>query len=112
MRPQRAAILEFALHGARYAYPGQLGGLTRGMATAIGGPSLRDHFEPSAETPVWPDPAGTARGPSLQPLHPGVPVAARKDDLLYDMLTLVDALRIGAARERRMAAEALGERLA
>lgn len=110
-RAQKVAVLEFAVHGARYAFPGQLGGLTRGLATAIGGPSLREHFELSLETPVWPDPTGPSRGTGLPPLYAGAPSAARSDPLLYDLLTLVDAIRIGAARERQMAADTLAERL-
>lgn len=111
VRALRSAVLEFALHGARYAYPGQLGRMTRGMPTAIGGPVLRPHFEESVETPVWPDPEGKVRGPGLQPLYPCVLEASRNDEALYEVLTLVDALRVGAARERKIASEELEGRL-
>lgn len=107
----RSAVLEFALHGARYAYPGQIGPTTRGMPTAIGGPVLRIHFEDSIESPVWPDPEGKVRGPGLQPLHACVPEASRNDRALYEVLTLIDAIRVGAARERNIASEELGSRL-
>lgn len=111
VRALRPSVLEFALHGAKYAYPGQLGAITRGMPTAIGGPVLRPHFENSVETPVWPDPEGTVRGPGLQPLSASVIQASQKDQALYEALTLVDALRVGAARERRIASEELEARL-
>ncbi|MGJ7581506.1 hypothetical protein ACSFA3_15095 [Variovorax sp. RHLX14] len=111
VRPLRPAILEFALHGARYAYPGQLGPMTRGIPTAIGGPVLRPHFEDSSESPVWPDPGGTVRGPGLQPLNPCALQASKNDAALYEVLTLIDALRVGAARERKIASEELERRL-
>jgi len=48
----------------------------------------------------------------VQPLHPGVPGAAQRDPVLYDLLALVDALRIGRARERALAEKEIGQRLA
>jgi hypothetical protein len=53
---------------------------------------------------VWPDADGDVRGVTLDPLHKTVPKAARKDPvLLHELLALVDALRDGRARERRIA---------
>jgi len=113
IRPIKPALLEFSLHGARYAFPAAQGTLTRGIGTSIAGPSLRGHFDQSkALPPVWPDPIGDEYGPSIAPLHHLVPQAARTDTRLLDVLTLVDALRIGAAREREMASAFLEERLA
>ena len=112
MRAVKSTILEFALHGARYAYPAVQGTLARGMGTSIAGPSLRDHFDQTkAPPPVWPDSSGNAYGPSITPLHHTVPMASRLDEKLFDVLTLIDALRVGAAREREMATELLKERL-
>jgi hypothetical protein len=51
------------------------------------------------------------RGLALRPLHEAVPEAARRDPQLGERLTLVDALRIGDARTRGVAAELLSERL-
>jgi hypothetical protein len=52
------------------------------------------------------------RGVALYPLYPSVPEAARKNSALYELLALFDALRAGAARERKMASDLLAERLA
>ena len=46
-----------------------------------------------------PDPMGNSRGLIVEPLHPNVPKAAKKDSYLYELLALVDALRIGGPRE-------------
>jgi hypothetical protein len=40
-----------------------------------------------------------------------VPAAARQDESLWELLALVDAIRIGSARERGLAAEELEKRL-
>ena len=40
---------------------------------------------------------------TLEPLYASVPGAARRNPALYDLLALVDALRIGRARERNLA---------
>ena len=52
---------------------------------------------------MWPDAGGEVRGPSLYPLYPTVPAACRVDDDLYRVLSALDALRGGAAREREVA---------
>ena len=43
----------------------------------------------------------------LEPLYKTVPIAARRDPRLYEILALLDALRDGRARERRLAEEHL-----
>jgi hypothetical protein len=47
----------------------------------------------------------------LLPLYESVPEAALEDPQFYELLALFDALRAGQARERKLAAELLGERL-
>jgi hypothetical protein len=61
--------------------------------------------------PVWPDPDGKVQGAAVQPLYSSVPHAASRDPALYDLLALVDALRLGRARERALAEKELGKRL-
>ena len=102
------ALREFLVHGARYAFPAVLGPLTRGMPTAYAAPVLRERIVlPNEPNPVWPYAKGEVRGVSLQPLFPSVPQAAELDAKLYEALALFDAIRIGSAREREMAAKLL-----
>src|SRR2546430_1858256 len=109
----RAALKEFLLHGAKYAFPPTFGASTRGLPTAYAAPPLMTLVsQPSEPPPVWPDPSGERRGIALYPLYPTVPQAARSDPRLYECLALFDALRGGAARERQLASELLSERLA
>lgn len=110
---QRSSLLEFVIHGVRYSFPATLGAVTRGMATSFAGPSLRTLINSSEETTlVWPFENGQSRGTCLYPLYRSVPLAAEKDPQLYDVLTLVDAIRAGAAREREIASSLLTRSLA
>ncbi len=109
----RAALKEFLLHGAKYAFPATLGSPTRGVPTAYAAPPLAARIsQPNEPPPVWPDSEGTQRGIGFHPLYPTAPFAARKDRQLYEFLALFDALRGGAARERQIAGQLLSERLA
>jgi hypothetical protein len=104
----RSAVLDFVLFGARYAFPPIRGSLARGFPTAYAGPGLRDQIAPSDEpVPVWPSSKGNVRGITLHPLYPSVPRAIEEDPRLYEALALFDALRIGAARDRQLATDAL-----
>ena len=105
-----SALHEFLVHGARFAFYPVHGPETEGVPTAHSGPPLRDQIE-SGRAIVWPSAEGTVRGDSLAPLYDGAPQLARTAPELYELLTLVDAIRVGRARERKLAAEALGARL-
>lgn len=107
-----SSLEEFLVHGIRYTFPPVIGPLVRGIATGAGGPVLRGAFVQVEEMPfVWPDAEGDARGISFQPLYPSVPRACRADPKLYALLTLVDSLRGGAARERELSSKILMEHL-
>lgn len=111
-RPNRAALLEFLLHGVRYVFVPERGGITRGLPTAHAAPPLVEEIVDDELPPVWPDPAGTVRGEEFQPLYRSAPTAARNDPKLYRCLALVDALRGGRARERKLAERHLRSLLA
>lgn len=108
----RTALFEFAVHGVRYAFPAVMGKPARGVPTAFGAPPLSvEILSAPGEAPVWPHAQGTARGPSLEPLGHGAPDAALADPALHELLALQDALRMGRARERTLAARYLQQRL-
>ncbi|MEX0670838.1 MAG: winged helix-turn-helix domain-containing protein [Pirellulales bacterium] len=107
-KPVRHAILQFVLHGARYAFPPVRGRQARGMPTAHAAPPLSALIHAGLDPiPVWPDPEGEARGETFKPLYRNAPAAARADLVLYECLSLFDALRGGRARERNLATEHL-----
>lgn len=105
LKPQ---LKEFLLTGAKYAFPPLFGSLTRGVPTGYAAPPLNTLIAPSADpVPVWSSAKGSVRGLSLIPLYPTVPEAALRDEKLYAMLSLFDAVRAGQARERSAAQELL-----
>jgi hypothetical protein len=79
--------------------------------TAHSAPSLAPKFIGGDDPVVIPLPRGPARGRAVTPLHPLAPGAAARDPKLYTLLALVDAFRIGGAREREVAATELGAQL-
>ena len=111
-RLNHSGLLEFLLHGVRYAFPVEKGALTRGVPTAYAAPPLAESIAASSDPPpVWPYAEGQVRGYSFSPLHKNVPRAAHEDPRLYELLALVDALRDGRARERDISGRQLKKRL-
>jgi hypothetical protein len=110
-KPSRAALQEFLAHGIRYAFAAERLGMTRGVLTAHSAPGLGSELVAPEVPLVWPDPHGTSRGEGIKPLYRTVPQAALADQRLYKLLALVDAARLGGARERRVTAELLSREL-
>ena len=111
-RPLIKSLEEFLIHGVKYAFPPDHGGLTRGIPTGYSAPPLRDMIsQPNEPPPVWPDPEGNTRGHEFSPLYKSVPKAVKKDNALYELLAIVDAIRDGRAREREIAIKELKLRL-
>lgn len=102
-RVQRPAFQELLIHGIRYVYYVKPGEPTRGYPTAWAASPLSEDIVSSDFSPVWPHPMGTVRGYAVMPLHESATIAALKDDSLYQLLALVDAIRIGDSRERSLA---------
>ena len=109
---RREALRNFLVHGVPYSFPVRPKEITRGMPTAWAAPAMAGTFTASEQIPpVWPHPDGRVQGASVQPLYDSVPSAAHRDPALYDLLALVDALRIGRARERSSAEKEISRRL-
>jgi len=102
---------EALVHGAKYFLVPKRGSEVRGMPTAWSAPPLSDMLDSGGVPLVWPDPKGETRGLSLEPLHPSVPKAAALDPFLYELLALLDTLRVGGARESKLAEKELHQRL-
>ena len=111
-KPNISGLEEFLLHGIKYAFPAEHGPVTRGVPTSYAAEPLKSEISPGNELPpVWPWTEGDTRGVALQPLYKTVPLAALRDPRLYEFLALVDAIRDGRARERKIAERELVKRL-
>lgn len=109
--PEPAALVEFLVHGLRYAFPPDRGGLVQGVPTAYWASPLKERVQLTDEPPsVWPAEDGPVRGLAFSPLYRSVPVAVRRDPKLYEWMVLVDALRVPHG-QREMAVETLYERM-
>ena len=104
------ALLEFLQYGVKYVFPQQPGALVRGIPTAHSAKPLAELIQ-STEPYVWPSADGTMRGQAIEPLYPTLVQAVNNDSRLYEMLALVDAIRVGKAREVTIAVEELRKRL-
>jgi len=98
----RKPLFEFLVHGLPYVFPQKPGAIVPGMATAHSAPPLSFKFG-NDEPFVWPDAKGTIKGQEIKPLHPGQVEAAKRNSVLYELLALTDALRVGRAREKELA---------
>ncbi|WP_295803568.1 hypothetical protein [uncultured Microbulbifer sp.] len=111
-RANKKALYEFIVYGIRYVFPAKPGRLTRGVATAFAAPVLRDKLMSAGDLqPVWPDAIGDIKGLEVEPLFKSAVFASRKDPEMYALLALVDAIRIGQARERNLASDLLRQHL-
>lgn len=102
----RRTFLEFLLYGLPVVFPTQPGAQVRGIPTAHGAAPLREQLV-TEQLYVWPDAESDQWGCAIEPLYPRVPQAAKADAHLYELLALVDALRVGRPRERKLAGDLL-----
>lgn len=102
------ALMELAVHGIPYVFPARRLARCRGIPTAHSAEPLSGQLAIAADDClVWPHPEGPAFGDAIEPLYRSAPEAARKNPKLHRRLALLDALRVGRVRERKLAAEAL-----
>lgn len=106
------ALSEFINHGLKYVFPVKPAEITRGIPTTFAAPVLKEKLHSAGNIKmVWPDHRGKEMGQSIKPLYKTVPMAVKKDPTLYSYLALVDAIRMGNARESNLAREILNERM-
>lgn len=106
----RSALMEFLQYGLAYVFPQKPGALVRGVPTAHSAPPLAGMIQ-SEENYVWPSAKGEIRGQAIEPLYKSVVKAISRDPLLYELLALVDAVRVGRVREKELAVEQLKKRI-
>ena len=82
------------------------------MPTTFAAPILKGKLISAGDLiQVWPDAMGKHRGVAIKPLYKSVVYAAKRDSKLYDLLALIDSVRLGNAREANFALALLKEKL-
>ncbi len=111
-RVNRSALIEFLIHGLKYTFPADIGSLTVGVPTAISSPIFKNKIIQSEEDVyVWPSSKGDVRGQAVFPLYAQLANVVLKDEQFYELLSLVEVLRIGRTRERKIAEEEIKKRI-
>ncbi|MFZ4404972.1 MAG: hypothetical protein ACOYOK_12785 [Pseudobdellovibrionaceae bacterium] len=103
-RVNRLAALEFILHAVKYAFPAEVGALTVGIPTGISAPAHEKMVvQSSNDIYVWPSTQGSHRGQLIKPFYANLAEAALRDSDFYAFMAAIEILRIGRARERKLA---------
>jgi hypothetical protein len=111
MYVNKLALRDFLVYGLKYVFPPQLGAPTRGIATAHSASPVNLHIVENGENYVWKYYKGTKRGNSIAPLYDKIPKIVENQPKLYELLAIIDTLRIGKKREIGIAIEELDKRL-
>jgi hypothetical protein len=106
----KKALLEFLEFGLKYTFPQRPGPLVRGIPTAHSAPPLNQLLQ-FDELYVWPYNDGTVRGQSIEPLYKTVPEISLQNSELYEILALLDSIRLGRVREKKIAVKELKRRI-
>lgn len=106
-----ASFLEFLIYGLKYVFPAVPGSMVRGFPTAHSAAPLNQMVTATTELYVWRSSKGSMRGQAIEPLYKTVPIVTQTDNALHELLALVDAIRVGRAREVKLAIEELNIRL-
>lgn len=99
-------LLEFLEHGVRYVFPQSPGGLVRGIPTAHSHPFMKNKFISKVDY-AWPDNKGTTLGLLIEPFYAKQVEAVKADVTLYELLALIDVIRVGKVREVQAALKQL-----
>ena len=105
------ALTDFLVYGLKYVFPAEPGAIAKGIPTAHSASPIKEKIISSTESYVWPNSKGNLRGQSIDPLYKTIPEAALEDQKFYELIALVDTIRIGKAREVKMAIDELKNRI-
>lgn len=111
-RVNRLAARDFLIHASKWIAPASPGAFVLGIPTAYSAEPMSSKLFDGGEPVVIPVDDEqlkevAIKGRKVVPLHENVPRAVLRDPKLYKLVALVDALRMGRARDRRIAAEEL-----
>lgn len=109
--PYRRNLKEFLIHGLKYVFPVEPASLKKGVPTAHSAKPMLDKLRAGGLPYVWPSKNGEVKGQAIEPLYASVPEAVQTNPQLYELLAIVDSIRLGKPRELRVAISELEQRL-
>jgi len=105
------AFKEFIIYGLKYVFPTEPGAMVRGIPTAHSASPIKEHISSGVDVYVWPYAKGNIRGQSIEPLYKTIAASVHEDKLFYELLVIIDTIRVGRVREINFAIEELEKRL-
>ncbi len=108
--PMRSNLKDFLFFGLKYAFPARIGKYERGVLTAHSYGVMRKKIVSETKY-VWPHFEGTHKGISVSPLFKNAAEASLSDEKLHQYLALIDCIRVGKVREKKIAMEILEKEL-
>ena len=105
------SFLEFLIYGLKYVFPAEPGAIVKGIPTAHSASPVKEHVPGGSDIYVWSSAKGTHRGQAIEPLFKSIPLIVSDDKLFYELLTIIDTIRVGRVREINIAKEELEKRL-
>ena len=100
--PSRGALFDLIATSVQFIFPIKPGQVLKGIPTGHSCAPLKSKIV-SSQDYVWAHAEGQMRGESIEPLYKNLPKAAIKDEALYELLSLIDTMRVGKAREKKIA---------
>ena len=83
----------------------------RGISTAHSASPVKEYISEGKDHYVWSYYKGTKRGNTIAPLYAIIPKVVENQPELYELLTIIDTLRVGKKREIEIAIIELDKRL-
>lgn len=105
------SFTEFLVYGIKYVFPIEPGAIVKGIPTAHSASPIKEHISSDTDIYVWANAKGKLRGQSIEPLYKTLPQKVQEDKLFYELLTIVDTIRVGRVREIQIAIDELKTRL-
>ncbi|MDA3954968.1 MAG: hypothetical protein PF485_15080 [Bacteroidales bacterium] len=105
------SFIEFLIYGLKYVFPAEPGKVVKGIPTAHSAPPINKHISEGSDVYVWAYAKGSKRGQAIEPLYKTIPAIIQEDELFYELLAIVDTIRVGRVREIEIAIAELKKRL-
>lgn len=108
----KKAIFNLIKHAVPYLYPPKLLGFDIGIPTGFSGPALSEEVTSAGNSKIiWSSEYGEAYGQVLEPIYKTIAFASYQDEFVYNCFSLIDAYRLGKAREKDIAINLLEKKI-